>query len=122
MKTIRLVILWVWCLAYMAFAGSVVIGWDKSPHATGYRVWQGIRLVKSVSGTQATVTLPDRGISTLGVSAYNAAGESPVTEIRLVPLVIEVSNDLGIWTRRTTIYDELGSRLFYRTPKLSLTL
>ena len=109
-------------LATMAHGGSVVIAWDKSPTATGYRVYQGIRLVKSVTGTQATITLPDSGIQTLGVTAYNASGESPMTMIRLVPLVIQVSNDLGIWTHRATIYDEVGTRIFYRTPRLSLTL
>ena len=117
MKTIRLVILWLWCLACMAVGGTVQIGWDKSPHATGYRVWQGIRLVKSVSGTQATITLPDRGIQTLGVSAYNAAGESPVTEIHLVAVVVQKCNELRTWQRLTTLYVEREPSMFFRlTP------
>ena len=117
MKTIRLTLLWIYCLATMAHGGSVVIAWDKSPTATGYRVWQGIRLVKSVSGTQATITLPDRGVSTLGVSAYNAAGESPVTEIHLVAVVVQKCNELRTWRRLTTLYVEREPSMFFRlTP------
>ena len=114
MKTIHITLLWIYCLATMAHGGSVVIAWDKTPGATGYRVWQGIRLVKSVVGTQATITLPDSGIQTLGVTAYNASGESPVSEICLVPVVVQSKTELGTWTRRITIYDATTPPRTYR--------
>ena len=101
-------------LATMAHGGSVVIAWDKTPGATGYRVYQGIRFIKSVTGTQATITLPDSGIQTLGVTAYNASGESPITEICLVPVVVQSKTELGTWTRRITIYDAATPPRTYR--------
>jgi hypothetical protein len=120
MKTIRLTLLWLWCLAYMAWGGTVVIAWNPSPatDATiGYRVYQGIRLIKTVKGTQATVTLPNSGVQTLAVTAYNLTGESIPTEIKLVPVVVQTSNELKIWTTLTTLYIEQAPRMFFRlTP------
>ena len=117
MKTIHITLLWIYCLAYMAHGGSVVIAWDKTPGATGYRVWQGIRLVKSVVGTQATVTLPDSGIQTLGVTALYGTLESAMTEIQLIPIAVQSTNDLKIWKTDHVFYREVAARMFFRlTP------
>jgi hypothetical protein len=116
-------ILTLLALATLSHAGTCVLTWTDQP-GCDYRVWQGVRLVKTVKSNQATITLPDSGVSSVYVTAFDPTTlkESLPAEIKLVPLLIEVSNDLGMWRKRTTIYDELGTRLFYRTPKLSISL
>jgi len=121
MKTIRTILLWSYCLTYMAIGGTVVIAWEKTPNATGYKVWHGIRLVKSVTGTQASVTLPDSGIQTIGVTAYNAISESPMTEIKVIPITVQSTGDLKIWKPTLVFYRELAERMFFRLTPPSTT-
>ena len=107
MKTISLVILWIYCLAYMAFAErSLTLAWSANPPAdmvTSYVVTvDGVRQ-PPVTGTTAQVTIPDAR-TTVAVIAVNLGGESAPS----APLAIPASpaNPAGVRVTaimRTTI-------------------
>lgn len=107
MKPLRLVILWLWCFACMAFAErSLTLAWTANPASdlvTGYIVTvDGVRQ-PPVTGTTAQVTIPDARTS-VAVIAVNLGGESAPS----APLAIPASpaNPAGVRVTaimRTTI-------------------
>ena len=77
MKTIRLILLWLYCLAYMAFADRVLtLSWDANPPdemVTAYEVSVDGKLATTVSDPAAQLTIPDAKCS-LSVVAVNSLG------------------------------------------------
>lgn len=118
MKTVCLTILWIYCLAYMALGGKVTLTWDAQP-GMNYKVWHGVTLLRTLKGNQTTIPLPDSGIQTVRVTAFNPLGygESAPAEINLVPVVLQTSTDLTNWKAWTTRYVEQAPKMFFRlTP------
>ncbi|MED1742097.1 fibronectin type III domain-containing protein [Bacillus swezeyi] len=71
-------------LAYTATVDSVTVTWDPVDGATSYNVYRGVD--KVFSETVTTPTYTATGLSadtqlTINVTAVNAAGESPMSEI-----------------------------------------
>ncbi|MGQ9336417.1 fibronectin type III domain-containing protein [Bacillus paralicheniformis] len=71
-------------LSYTATVDSVTVSWDPVDGATSYKVYRGVekKLDTEVTTTSHTLT----GIAadtqlTVNVTAVNAAGESPMSEI-----------------------------------------
>jgi len=100
---VRIILLWIYCLAYMALADrSVTIAWDAQPDVE-FIVRAGTAIVGKVATNQSTVTIPDAKTA-ITVTAKNIAGESEPSE----PLVIPAApaNPKGVRVveiRRTTI-------------------
>jgi len=121
MKGFIITLSWLtfWWLVIAAFtsAGTCRVAWNASPtseNVTGYRVWRGIEVLAEVSGTSATITLPDAP-STLTVTAVNAFGESTHSApLELVTLIVQDSADLREWQPVQTIHVEKHATRFYR--------
>ncbi len=103
-------------LTASVFAGTVTLVWKDQP-ACDFHVWSGTRLLKTIKGNEVTLTLPDSGISAVQITAFKPGGfgESTPAEIKLVPVPIWRTNDLGTWTLWRILYDELAPAAFYRT-------
>lgn len=107
-----------------ARAASIKLAWDANPAAeqvTDYRIWRGIDCLATVSGTAATVTVPDALPSNLTVTARNAAGlESAHSAAVSIPapnatrLTLQASTDLQTWQDIATYYDARQPAVFYR--------
>lgn len=100
-----------------ARAGGVKLAWNPNPPAEQveeYRVWRGTECLATVSGTSATVTVPD-GPCVLTVTARNTAGESSHSAaLELIAVTVEESTDLKTWVPIRTIHRERKAEAFYR--------
>ena len=115
MKTISLVILWIYCLAYLAFADRTInIAWNPNPETdlAGYHVF--INGVKQplTKFTVATITIPDTETVLTAIAINNAGIEGPQSAALIIPalppkppvavegmrvVVIEDSSNLREW-------------------------
>lgn len=99
MKTIRITILWIWCLASVAFADrSLTLAWDANPPAelvTSYEVSVDGKVTATVKGDVITaqVTIPDARTS-ITVSAVNIGGKGPPSAPLEIPA--SPSNPKGV--------------------------
>jgi len=121
---------WVMILAICLPAAAVVIGWDRSPEATGYRLYYGVasHIYESNADagpftSNAVVNLEPGRRYFFSVTAYNAAGESGFSDeiTYLVPaergvLTVDHAAKLsGPWTNYVTITNLLdGVAGFWR--------
>lgn len=84
----RLALLWLYCIAYMAFAERTVsLAWDANPagdSVTGYVVTVDGKDQPSVATTSASVTIPDAR-ATITVAAINASGRSAPSDPITIP-------------------------------------
>ncbi len=82
MKRSMFFVLGFMILAGVSFATDIKIGWDITPAATGYKVYESVdqgatwRQVLDTNSTNATIAMPDHGLVLLRVSAYNRSGET----------------------------------------------
>jgi hypothetical protein len=119
MKTILQIAAILWCLAYMAFAGTVTLGWDAQPQSH-FHLWLGTALLATSTDNQEQIIVPEFGTFTVTVTSFipGGFGESPPASITLVPVHIQQSNDLRAWTDWTTLYIEfIPNRFFRLSPK-----
>ena len=119
MKTILLIPVYFYCLAYMALAGTMTLGWDENP-AARFEVYRGIEKLAEVTTCEAVITIPDNELSTLHVIAYNTTGtESATSEpFTVQPFRVRHSSDLTNWTYGRTLYHEAAPSKFYQVEYL----
>ena len=93
MKTIRYTLLWIYALAYMAFAErTVTVQWDRQADASKFRVYVNGSIREDIDTAElsldtpptATVTIPDEEV-TVSVTAYSIFGESLPASIQIPP-------------------------------------
>lgn len=115
MKAARLILLWLYCLAYMVFAAPCRLAWDPTPNATSYAVFRGIDQLAEVTTNEASVELPADQLSTLVVIARNASGSSaPSEHLTVQPVEIQTSRDLLTWTPRPVFFVKASPAFFLR--------
>ena len=89
MKTIRITLLWIYCLAYMAFADrNVTLAWDSNApedDVVAYALIVDGKEQPKTETTTAQVTIPDAK-TTITVIAYNSLGQSsPPSAAVIIP-------------------------------------
>ncbi len=82
MKKIMLFALGFMFLAGASLASDLKIGWDKSPDATGYKVYESQDMGATwqekldTNSTNATLSMTEHGLVLIRISAYNRNGET----------------------------------------------
>lgn len=112
MKTIRYVIVLLWCLAYMAFAFPATVSWVpvvSDPPVTEYRVYRfvapsSLTRLATVNTTSAIVEVSD-GWQVV-VTAWNGSESPPSAPLTMhapsastaAKVTLQISSDLNSWT------------------------
>ena len=117
MRLLRHILLLLWCLAYMALAGTMTLAWDANP-AARFEVFRGIEKLAEVTTCEATITIPDNELSTLHVIAYLGDASATSEPFTVQPFRVRHSSDLTNWTYERTLYHEVSPTKFYQVEYL----
>ncbi len=120
-KQLLLILAILWGLVSVQ-AGTVVLTWQDQP-GCDFHIWSGTTLLKTSKDNEATLTLPDSGLSTIRVTAFipGSYGESAPAEITVLPITVQQSADLKAWTAVTTLYVEHAPAMFFRLTPPAVT-
>lgn len=121
MKTIRHIILALYCLAYMALGQTapMTLGWDGT--APRYEVWSGMNRLATVTKAQADLQLPVDRLSKLTVTAIYPPATILKDPVRIdsepfvvQPVPIQFGDDLVKWENVPVIFRPFSTKLFLR--------